>query len=187
MTKQILRVVVVLALLAFPASAEAGALILEPPEGPFVYQQWADEAKVPTADLTITVGHDLSRCESFDIGCTDAANWIEIGPGSGAEAEDTFDHELGHAWVQHDMVPWQRDRFRNLIHHPGLPWSAAELEAVEGQPMNPWRTRIDAEEWFADAYSLCARLGEPTEMKEVVNGIMSRSALDATCRMIRRG
>jgi hypothetical protein len=151
----------------------------------YPYQQWVDEAKVPTPDVTITVGEDMARCGVFSGGCTDSRTYIEMQPEE--EARKTFDHELGHVWDSTTMQPWQRSRYLGLIRRPHLPWTVAELEAVEGKPFEGWSPRYPAQEFFADTYSLCARWGKALTWTEVGLGMISKPALEATCKMIRRG
>lgn len=52
-------------MLALGASeAQAHTTIVAPPGAHFPYQQWVDEAKVPTPDATIAVVEDAAGCQT---------------------------------------------------------------------------------------------------------------------------
>ena len=100
----------VFALALVPASAQAHTTISEPPESHFPYQQWVDEAKVPTPNGSVSVVEDTAACtEQPVLGCTDGGTvWMQwIG------GRATFDHELGHifAFQQPELASFYSERF----------------------------------------------------------------------------
>jgi hypothetical protein len=111
---QLIRRVLLLAgvVLALGASeAQAHTTIIEPTGSHHPYQQWVDEARVPTPAGTITVVESTLDCGEPDLGCTDGTTiWVEW-PAN----RFTFLHELGHLFAfQHpELAAFTSERFAN--------------------------------------------------------------------------
>lgn len=93
-----------------PAVAQAHTTIIAPPESHLPYQQWVDEARVPTPGGSVTVVEDTAACTDQPVlGCTDGTTiWMQwIG------GRATFDHELGHIFAfQHPgLADFYSERF----------------------------------------------------------------------------
>jgi hypothetical protein len=147
----ILLSVAVLLALAAP-SASAHTTIIEPPGSHFPYQQWVDEAKMPTPDVTITVietgaSHGCpTRTLDYAACTTPSEGIIWLSPEAAARAfpREILWHEVGHN-VDSDLLPgWARERFQAMLGLSG-PWSVAG----EPEPYSP-------SEEFADVFAECA-------------------------------
>lgn len=171
------------------------------------YQQWVDEAEVPTPDVTITVSETWAPCPDRPVlfgepgpsryqGCTDQHTYIQLKPRR-HHRDMIFFHELGHVWDANAMQPWQRLRFANLMRKRALPWTDVELaereerRAIEeaesnSKPELRWEER-SLGEWLGDAYSVCARF-RVVKGSFYLIGVEPRGgpALQKVCRMIRR-
>jgi hypothetical protein len=135
---RLLAFLVVLAV--FPAAAKAHTTIIEPPESQFPYQQWVDEAKVPTPPGAVEVVEtDLPCGYAHTAGCVNNGSIELAPPGPGEHEQELFDHELGHVFDRAILTSKWRTRFAALVGRPGDPWFP------------------NVEEAFADTYSLCAR------------------------------
>lgn len=168
-------------LLALGASeAQAHTTIIEPIESHHPYQQWVDEAFVPTPDRTITLLETSAPCGSaLAYGCTDG----EVIQVAVEDDEDKllFLHELGHGWDRWTMTEHQRERFLHLIRQSAIPWNG--YWAPGGfTPLPPM-------EWFAETYALCAirqRFPLHTEYNiGAADGILGAPAMRRICGMIR--
>lgn len=179
--------IVVGAVLGFAGSASAHTTIIAPAEAHFPYQQWVDEAKVPTPDVTLEVietaaDHgcpdrvlNYAGCTSPQLGKVWAAPeaFARRGP------RQTFWHELGHNVDADLLQPWMRERFMELFGLTG-PW------LIEGEP-EPYGPN----ERFADVWAECAlkpklplRAGlgfGPIYQREPMGG---RRVHNAICRML---
>lgn len=129
------------ALVVFPAVAQARTTIIEPPGSHFPYQQWVDEAKVPTPEVTLTVIEDASGCEGEGSACTaEGAATIWADPLWSKRWD--FLHEIGHN-QDYVMPDWARTRFLSLTRDP-----------------RPWRSPPNSpHERFAEAWAACAIWG----------------------------
>lgn len=107
-----------------------------------IYQQWVDEAKVPTPNVTLTVIEEA--CTDLPGGDTAEACTAPGGTiwALGVDRKD-FLHEVGHNADYYTLPQWARDRFRLLIHDP-REWRA--------DPNGP-------NEKFASTYARCAITG----------------------------
>lgn len=151
MTRFILAALAALALLA-PAAADAHTTIIEPVGSHFPYQQWADEAKVPTPDVTLTVieTEGLHGCPGRDLdyqACTAPAEgkiWISPSAIQAGGAREIFYHEIGHNVDADVLAPWMREHFMAIYGLSG-PW------VLEGEP-----APFGPNEMFAEVYKECA-------------------------------
>lgn len=152
-------------------------MIVAPAGSP--YQRWADEAKVPTPSVTLTVIEE--PCPTYLAGGSEAlactmrgTNTIWMSPEAWSPKE-TFFHELGHNFDYYDLTEWERNRFRGLV-HDYRPW--------EANPEGP-------NEGFAAAYALCAMgthsHGDPRLFITEHRTDIRQATLRAICRMIDRG
>ncbi len=173
----VLRVLAALTVFALaPAAAQAHTTIIEPPESHFPYQQWVDEAKVPTPDVTLTVVEDSSGCEEEASACTgpeSATIWLDpLVLQERAAVRETLLHELGHR-VDYVMPEWMRLRFLSL---------RRDKRAWRAPPNSP-------NEQFAEAWRLCAerglRIREPID-EGGYNYFPSPRLHGQVCRMVSR-
>lgn len=146
------------------------------------YQRFVDESLVPTPNVEVTVreqnppcvvggGFKPFGCTFYEPGAIEIVmlphQWMMRG---------TFFHELGHVYDDSEVQPWQREAFSELAVANGRPWGN-EL---------PWGEGVD--EWFAEAYSLCARWpsvafnGAPS----IGDRVASRRALVKMCWLMGR-
>ena len=146
MTKRM--VLTALVALAVPTAAQAHTTIIEPEGSHFPYQQWVDEAKVPTPDITLTLIE--APCPEEDevfyacMGRAEQTIWVNLEMMGRRDAwpRAIFYHEIGHFFDYLDLPEWARLRFRE-IRHSGRPWvDEGKFEGLE--------------EVFADSYSGCA-------------------------------
>ena len=138
------------ALLAvIPSPAQAVTLVTltgEPVPQP--YQRWADNAKIPTVNETVTLS--LTDCPGIEeSACAMPGRiWLvpglKIGAGWRLERASLW-HELGHQFDYRVMHDAQRDVFRALVGDP-RPWVTS--------PNSP-------HEKFAEAYRWCALKTRP--------------------------
>lgn len=178
----------VLACLRWAGEASA-VTIIEPPGSHFPYQQWADEAKMPTPDATLEVVETGAEhgCPGRDLnyaGCTSPQTgmiWVAPEAFAAIGPRRTFWHELGHN-VDADLQPWMRERFMALLGLSGA-W------VVEGEP----KPGDSPDELFATAWPECA-----LKPKVAVSGglgvgpmygsepLGGRRVHNAICRMLGR-
>lgn len=149
MRRVVLSATTLCAFLVAVASASAHTTIIEPMGSHFPYQQWVDESKMPTPDVTITVieteyGHGCPSRESDYVACTipsEALIWIA--PAEVTKPREVFLHEVGHN-VDARMPEWMRVRYMAIMDFEGV-WSVQ----AEPAPITP-------SERFAASYSECA-------------------------------
>lgn len=140
------RVALILVLaLTLAGASEAGAhtTIIEPPGSHYPYQQWVDEARVPTPNATITLFEDESGCAGQGIRCTAQgafAIWLTPWIDDWRMVRRAFLHELGHNFDYYELSDPARFEFGSLL-GDRRPWATAP---------NP------AKEKFAEAYMWCA-------------------------------
>jgi hypothetical protein len=128
---------------AGPASA---ATVVDPPAGAFPYQQWVDEAKVPTPDVDIRVVETMcpSELAGFALACTAKGTYtIWLSPEGGDR--QTFLHELGHNFDYYELGRWGSRQFRKII-DDDRPWRSG-----------PGEIGLSPHEIFAEEYGICAR------------------------------
>lgn len=102
------------------------------------YQQWANESRISTPDKVVGIVEDATQCDGGPaLGCTDGTViWLSL-----PTDRITFYHEVGHIADQLFFTQADRDYLAPLLRTPY------------------WWTK--GQEAFADAYSLCARVGIP--------------------------
>ena len=169
MTRALPSLLAVAAVLWFTGATAQARTIIECDSCSYPYQQWVDEAKVPTPNVTLTVVGDVSPCEGAG-GCTEeGADTIWF---AGSGGRQGFYHELGHNF-DYSMPAWARARYLAILGRSG-----------------PWRRQSynqSPNEFFADSYALCAfklwiPLGGEVQDQKPVGG---RSVHNRTCRLIR--
>lgn len=166
--------IAVLAVLAFLMSvSQAQATTITCGSCSLPYQQWADESKMPTPEVTINVVEEacpgLAPGE-FAWACTSmgtATIW------DAAPDRETFLHELGHNFDYYVLPVWARERFEVLT-EDGRPWKA--------DPNGP-------DEGFASAYAQCAATGprfrgDPGLQIKGNGAAIRQTTFRAICRMI---
>lgn len=141
-------------MLALVAASPAGAVTLVTPEGDVAqpYQRWADRAKAPTPEATVVINPDASRCPLGRTACTGPGLPVYFEPdGDRHEDRTTVLHELGHHFDYLVMDDHARTRFGWFV-GPGI-----------------WRTGNgdSTHERFAEAWSICARIGNPRRPRMV--------------------
>ncbi len=132
-----------LCLLAAPARA---GTIIDPPAGALPYQQWVDESKIPTPEVTLRLIEEPCPPElaGFALACTAKGSYtIWMDPQTGTRAR--FLHELGHNFDYYELGRWASRQFRKII-GDDRKWRS-----------KPGETGLSPHEIFAEAYSLCAR------------------------------
>jgi hypothetical protein len=110
----------------------------------YPYQQWVDEAKVPTPDVTLTVVEHSCITPSAP-----ACSFPEEGVvdfGSDFHPRQSFYHELGHVFDYYILPEWARVRFEQ-IDGQSAPWEEPAL--LHRSP----------NEQFAESYAFCALKG----------------------------
>lgn len=146
----------------------ASTTVVAPPASPYPYQRWVDEGKVPTPDLAVSIREMSQRDPAWPCpnttGFTPAACVIpetaEIYLDTArlhSVVRGTVWHELGHLFDFESLSPSDRDRFARLIGWPEDPWASST-------------TGMPAGEYFAEAYSLCARLGRKIASPQMMVG-----------------
>lgn len=108
------------------------------------YQQWADESKMPTPELALTVIEDNSPCVlpgDLNPACTMDGSYT-IWDTTGIRY--VFFHELGHNFDFYRLQTWARERFLFLT-EDDRPWGARPNGPVEH---------------FAEAFAKCAMFGK---------------------------
>lgn len=168
------RLLVGLACLAvFPGVAQAHTTIVEPVGSHFPYQQWVDEAKVPTPNVTLTVEEE--GCPGAEApACTEPGAYT-IWDAAEYKPRKVFYHELGHNFDYYVLPEWARVRFSRLTGN-SRDWSA--------DPSGP-------NEMFAEAYARCAITGpdfrgDPNLMITGNLGGIRQTTYRAICRLILR-
>jgi hypothetical protein len=138
MKRGLLLAAVVLALGASEASAHT-TILCEPCSYP--YQQWVDEAKVPTPDVTLTVIEEPCPGDAEIFACTEAgaSTWfyVSLVRAEAWSPRGVFLHEVGHSFDGLVLTDWDRERFRVLLEVAQRPWESLEED-------------------FADNYMRCA-------------------------------
>lgn len=125
------------------SSAQARTAIVPPAGALYPYQQWADESRVPTPDVTLSVVEDSSGCGGEGLRCTSAGTftmWIAPWLDGWRGARKAFHHELGHNFDYYVMSDLDRAAFAALLKDP-RPWDEAPSSLKEK---------------FAEAYKWCA-------------------------------
>lgn len=161
----------VLALFLFSAErAAATTIACNPCSRP--YQQWADESKMPTPQVTITVVEEPcpGLVNDFAWACTGASTatiW------DAAPDRETFLHELGHNFDYYLLPQWARDRFLGLT-----------------EDVRDWKADPNgADEHFATAFARCAATGPRFHGDPLLNikgsgGAIRQATYRQICRMI---
>ncbi len=171
---------VMLAVLAVPASA--GAVTLVNPDGSRAepYSAWAEGAKIPTPVRTLTISTDMTLCGSlasqFDAcalygtivmrqRCEDAASLTVA-----RLCRFVFWHEMGHEFMR-EMPQWKLDYYAKIM---GAKWSDTSV-AGPGSYLS---------EAFADAYALCKYRRVAVYARDTTAG--TREQTLTACRLIRQ-
>ena len=143
-------------LLVAPAAA---ATITEPSDSHFPYQRWADEARVPTPELTVEVFEaPYDVCGGGATACTaEHRVWFDSRYFGTESTRGVFAHELGHIFDEERSTIASRHLFRHLT-DSRLPWFEADLMAPGEQ--------------FAQHYRWCM-LGRPQRVGVVCELIRS--------------
>lgn len=158
MPKRLYRVLLlaVVAWILVALASQAHTTIAAPPDTRFAFQQWVDEAKVPTPDLTATV-HEMATTDPAwpchttygyePNGCivTEKAD-IYLDTGRLLSIRDTLWHELGHLFDYVALTDADRAWFASFIRWPAEPWLSAATHETAG-------------ELFAETYAICAHYG----------------------------
>ena len=155
-------------------TAQAHTTIVEPPDSHYPYQQWIDEAKVPTPDGTVTVLSD-DGSEWCGLGCADVASrTIWVRSGLILTPRVVFTHELGHIFDGLEMTDSDRRRFIGISGRRAMAWWDGPRDRRAG-------------EWFADAYARCALLPriDPEWAYSVGSGLLAGWRLQKACWLIR--
>lgn len=148
---------VVLAVL-MTGSAQAHTTIIESTDSHMPYQQWVDEANVPTPDVTVTVIEASTEspewsCSGIDYGVAPACVVLEertiyIDPTKVAPVgREFFFHELAHIFDPLVLSDQERERFAAILRLP-MPW---------WYPTEIWHQA--PAEYFAGMFSQCAIRG----------------------------
>lgn len=160
-------------------SAQARTLIVAPEGSQVPYQRWVDEAKVPTAPVTVSViaAESVVGCPQNEaFACSDGYSTVWLGT---ASPRANLYHELGHVfeyfYLRED--PAARDRIAELIAHPKMAWA-------------PWGTEwglAALNEAFAMSYAQCARLPRIDPKWEYTIGVVLLAGwrLRKICGLIR--
>lgn len=140
MVESVRRVLMIAVFAALLAVVPAQAVTLVNLDGSVAqpYQSWADEAKVPTVQTTVTVKADVTACAG-----STACAWpgaLRISCTFGQQCRDALLHELGHHY-DFSMPEWKRRVFAKITTRRADAW-------LDG--------RNSLAEQFAVAYSLCA-------------------------------
>jgi hypothetical protein len=182
MKRVLLLAVVVVALGATEAQAHT-TITCEPCSYP--YQQWVDEAKVPTPDVTLTVVEvtDSNGCPTRVLaytGCT-SEQLIWLDP-QAAYPRHLFFHEVGHNFDTDLLPAWGRERFMSLYGLSGE-WQVDTEPAPTETPS----------ELFAEVYAGCAILPHVSARHTLgrwpiygAQPLGGRGRYNRACRMIDR-
>lgn len=137
------RLALLLALLAFPASASAHTTVIGGSTRAVALQRYVNQSKVPTPDMSIKVVD--SRCPKPDaVACATWDDVIYLDPVlTKPVLRIVFLHELGHIYDQNLMTETRRAEVSSVMSWVG-PWQQPELG--HGAPL----------ELFANLYSDCA-------------------------------
>src|SRR5882757_92693 len=143
MTKILVILLTVLALSVASDTCYAGVQ-LRTPAGAVAqpYQKWADRSKMPTPNVTVTMGDWYEGvCGSTEPACA----WpglIRMTPfGDPGHTRRAFMHELGHQFDYFAMTDAKRAQFETLL-----------------GDTRPWHTSPNSpHEQFAEAWGICAR------------------------------
>lgn len=174
MTRKILGVALIV-LTAHVPGAEARTTIVEPEHSPYPFQQWADEAKVPTPTATLSVR--IAPCPVIHPpaeGCfEDPLIWIRD---SRADAATLY-HELGHAFDRYVMTEEDRNVYKHVVRMTALPWG----NSLEGAGV--WKAGLG--ELFAQTYERCALQYRIRRARLVAPLWLTPPLHDQLCRLIR--
>jgi hypothetical protein len=138
------------------------------------WQQWADGALVPTATGRVTVR--LTGCPGFPraAGCvyTNKPRVIYLKRGL-SNPRGVLLHELGHVYDLTVLSNRDRGRFRKIMERPHARW---------------WRGKLPLAEWFAEAYSWCARYARIVSIRRyaIYNYRPSASQHRQVCALIKQ-
>lgn len=157
--------------LALGATAHASTVINPESGTSYPYQQWVDEARVPTPDTTVTVIEAHCPYSVNRPDCTWDGGPIYFVPGS-STPRAVFLHELGHTFDYIAMTDEARADFLGLRHDP-RPWFSP--------PNSP-------NEQFAEGFSICARQARPHRPRNVSVGYLYWLGIGkhlAVCQLIR--
>jgi hypothetical protein len=163
-----------LAVVAPSAGATTITVVDGSPDYP--YQRWADVARTPTPNATLTVVE--APCSESDAGsCTAPGTYtIRMGPKPGRDfARLSFLHELGHNFDYYAMADEARATYMNIRGFGG-----------------EWRQPIGTaspHERFAEDYAVCSRWyrrveGKPRFSRDIDIGTTPRR-LGSICHLIR--
>lgn len=179
----LLRISILNALCFLALAGSADAVVLVNPDGSRAepYQTWADRAKVPTPDVTITISDDVSLCRATQVvdGC--APHGLIVvrqrcetyrSLALRRDCRFVFWHELGHQ-ESREMPQWKRDAYSQLM---GAGWTDVSI-ATPGPG-----SYLD--EAFASAFALCQFGRTSVYTREVISGTDNQQI--HACRMIRQ-
>lgn len=153
-------------------TAQAGTTIVPPAGSPIPYQQWVQEARVPTPHVALTIVEEpCVFLDDFAQACTSPETgtiWF------GGGGRTTFYHELGHNFDYYELTESARVRYMTLIGRSGQGWR---------QPGT-----FSPHELFAESYLGCAyrpRMSQDGTVmgQEVVGGWRVHNRV---CRLIQR-
>lgn len=150
------------ALLASTAHARTSA--------PAPYQGWVNQSRVATPDVTVDVELTTPEACPGALACTDGSTiWFD-----GRDRGEFF-HELGHV-TDYTLTDADRARLSTIMRRRASWYSEADGGLASGS------------EWFADAYSLCARLRriDPRWTYSTGSGLLRGSRLAKVCRLVDR-
>ena len=169
--------------------APARAVTLVTPTGTPVggqWQQWADEAHVPTlsGDLIVVVNDAVSMCAGADYGCSISPNdqlnyhgpamtFVDSYPDGTGTTQDQFYEELGHQFDWADLTTAERTQFAT-VWGSDLPWWDSASSLARGQ-----EDGLEFE--FALDYADCA-IDQNWQISWVPQ--ISLTQLDKTCALI---
>lgn len=133
---------------AATAPASAGTA-LSPPTQPF--QGWIDSSYVPTPPRTLNFYFPSNSACPQAVACTDYYSIWMLDTGTGERA--TLLHEVGHNFDYWRMD--STDRHNLAVAMPGRDQDPADWYLQENPADGNASTNV---EWFADSYSVCARV-----------------------------
>lgn len=139
---------------AAPLAATGAVRLTSPTGGPLSgqWQSWATRALVPTVTGQVTL--HLSGCPELPrmAGCvyTREPRVVYVKPGI-KQPRAVLLHELGHVYDLTVFSNTDRGRFRKIMRRPHTRW---------------WSGNRPLAEWFAEAYSWCARYARIVTVKD---------------------
>jgi len=138
------------------------------------WQSWANASLVPTVTGQVVI--QLTGCPGLPkaAGCvyTKQPRVVYLKPGL-SHPRGVLLHELGHVYDLTVMSNTDRGQFRRIMGRPHAQW---------------WTGRIPLAEWFAEAYSWCARYSKIVSVDEytIYDYDPSPAQHRSTCALIRR-